>query len=88
MKRDTRNYGKFHPRFAQGGAVHADKRPSLEPWAPEDDPPTDRGILEATPMWEDTVDPGMAKYPPNTPADRRITRPEELDTEPAKEGKT
>jgi hypothetical protein len=24
MKKDTRNYGKFHPRFAEGGAVGDD----------------------------------------------------------------
>ena len=50
----------------------------LQSWAPLDTPPTDRGILNATPMWDDTVDPGMAKYPPNTPVDRRIMRPEDL----------
>ena len=26
MKQDTRNYGKFHPRFADGGAVEDGKK--------------------------------------------------------------
>lgn len=29
MKKDTRNYGKFHPRFAEGGAVGDDYNTDL-----------------------------------------------------------
>lgn len=28
MKKDTRNYGKFHPRFAEGGVVDYDPDPN------------------------------------------------------------
>jgi hypothetical protein len=31
MKKDTRNYGKFHPRFAEGGAVGDDYNTVLAP---------------------------------------------------------